>query len=74
MNDNSFYGSVPEPLDNKVFIINNDATYKKFTYNDPTDLPSSMDTLVIVGGDLIVDADFTASTRPRGIIVLKNRQ
>jgi hypothetical protein len=69
-NNNAFYGT-PIPIENKVFLLNDEFLLKTFTYNDPSDLPSSMDTLVIVGGDLIIDIDIL-STRPRGIIVLKN--
>lgn len=62
-------------LDNKVFYINTGSTVKTLTYTGATSsLPlNSHDSLIIIGGDLIIDSDINyTSNKSKGIIVIKN--
>jgi hypothetical protein len=69
--------STPQALGNKIIYINTTSAYQTLAYSSiPTSFPSdSVDSLIIVGGDLIIDMDILeplVKKNPKGIIVLKN--
>lgn len=72
----SFTPTSHTPLGNKLFYINNTNVASKLTYTGTivSDFPTnSVDSLIIIGGDLIIDANMiNASNKAKGIIVLKN--
>jgi hypothetical protein len=75
---NATFGSTtPNRLGNKLFFINTTPVVKTLKYSDiRLDFPtSSVDSVIIVGGDLIIDADMlNGGSLPKGVIVLKNDQ
>lgn len=73
--NSSFGTSAPTRLGNKILFINNGGTNKTLRYTDiDSDFPSvSVDSIIVIGGDIIIDSDIINTTpKPKGIIVLKN--
>lgn len=72
---NNFGNTTPEALGNKIVYINTSSALQTLTYGAAMTsyFPSSADSLIIIGGDLIIDTDIiNSSNLPKGIIVLKN--
>lgn len=72
----------PEIIDNKIFIINQSNTTETLTYSRGIDAKfrpptPTVQSLIIIGYDLIIDADIIntdiIAKKPKGIIVLKNK-
>lgn len=76
LSNTSFDGSTSNAVLDKLFFINKTSTYKSLTYSTiSTTFPStSVNSLILIGGDLIIDRDLLSPTGslPKGVIVLKN--
>ncbi len=76
LSNTSFDWSTSNTLWNKLFFINKTNIEKTIVYsNISTTFPSSsVDSLIIIWGDLIIDRDILDTTwsLPKGIIILKN--
>jgi hypothetical protein len=73
--NSSFGTSAPIRLGNKILFINNGGTNKTLRYTDiVSDFPSgSVDSIIVIGGDIIIGTGVINNTsKPKGIIVLKN--
>ena len=71
---NPTFWTSPKRLWNKIFFINSTLTPQTLNYSSiKFDFPTtSVDSLIIIGGDIIIDADILPSLQAKGIIVLKN--
>lgn len=77
LSNTTFGSTTPNRLGNKLFFINTTSTVKTLKYSDiKLDFPTtSVDSVIIVGGDFIIDIDMlNMSSIPKGVIVLKNDQ
>jgi hypothetical protein len=75
LSNTSFDGTTSNTVGNKLFYINKGTALKTLKYsNIPTIFPTpGTDSLILIGGDLIIDADIINTyAKAKGIIVLKN--
>lgn len=73
---NVFTDTTPQALANKLIYINTSATVSTLIYTGSMvgEFPTSnTDSLILIGGDLIIDANImNTDLKAKGIIVLKN--
>ena len=73
---NAFTDTTPQSLSNKLIYVNTSSTVSTLVYTGSMvgEFPTSnTDSLILIGGDLIIDADIiNTGTKAKGIIVLKN--
>ncbi len=73
---NAFTDTTPQALSNKLIYVNTSSTVSTLVYTGSMvgEFPTSnTDSLILIGGDLIIDADIINTyTKAKGIIVLKN--